>query len=127
MPDTTNTAGSVEGYIKVQLDYAPKTNGKKFTEWCAAHNFDYLGSDRRAWCSSLGTYFRGAAGVAYNDGEPFLFYEDDLVDMEALIATHTDSRAAETLERIKSKGHGGGNWRRLIESELAALHKEESV
>ena len=71
------------GYLKVQLDYAPKTNGKKFKAWCESHGFDYLGSGRRAWCSSLGTYMRGADGVAYVDGEMILFYEDDLFDPQA--------------------------------------------
>lgn len=45
-----------EGYIKVRLDYAPKTNGKKMREWCDKHGFAFMGSGRRAWCSSLGTY-----------------------------------------------------------------------
>jgi len=28
------------------------------------------------------------------------------------------------LERLKENGHGGGNWRRLIEEELSKLQKE---
>lgn len=73
-----------EGYIKVQLDYAPTTNGKKFAEWCAKYGFVPLGSGRRAWCGSLSTYLRDAAGVAFNDGELFLFWDEDVVtDMAA--------------------------------------------
>lgn len=71
----------VKGYIKVKLDYAPKKNGKAFNEWCKKHDFDPLNSGRRAWCSQLSTYFRGALGVAYNAGEMFLFYEEDLADL----------------------------------------------
>lgn len=81
------------GYIKVNLDYAPKTDGKKFTEWCKKHDFDPLGSSgRRAWCSSFRTYFRGASGVAYADGEAFLFYEENLVDLEALLTASNRDR-----------------------------------
>lgn len=69
-----------QGLIRVKLDYAPEENGKAFDEWCKKYDFDPLNSGRRAWCSSLSTYFRGAAGVAFNDGEMFLFYAEDLVD-----------------------------------------------
>lgn len=68
------------GYIKVRLNYAPKTNGKKFKEWCDNNGFIPMNSGRRGWSSSLGTYLRDASGIAYADGEPFLFYEEDLVD-----------------------------------------------
>lgn len=78
-----NTDELKEGYIKVQLDYAPKTNGKKFKAWCDKYGFAYLGVGRRAWCSSLGTYLRDASGIAFSDGEMFLFYEEDLVDIIA--------------------------------------------
>ena len=71
------------GYIKVSLNYAPKTNGKKFAAWCERNGFTPLGSGRRAWSSQLSTYLRGASGIAYADGEPFLFYEEDLVDIQA--------------------------------------------
>lgn len=72
------------GYLKVELDYAPKTNGKKFDTWCAKYGFSPIGSGRRAWCSSLSTYLGDASGVAFNDGEMVLFYESDLVDVSAL-------------------------------------------
>jgi len=71
-----------QGLIRVKLDYAPEKNGPEFDEWCKKYDFDPLGSGRRAWCSSLSTYFRGAAGVAFNDGEMFLFYAEDLVEPE---------------------------------------------
>ncbi len=73
------------GYIKVDLDYAPKDE-KDFEKWCEEHNFDYLGSQsgRRAWCGDLQTYFRGASGVAYNDGEAFLFYEEDIIKTDTM-------------------------------------------
>lgn len=74
-----------EGYLKAIFDYAPKTNSKKFREWCSKYDFDYIASGRRAWCSSLQTYFRGATGVAFIDGEMTLFYEEDIVDIKALI------------------------------------------
>lgn len=68
------------GYIKVQLDYAPKTNGKKFSEWCEQHGFVPLGSGRRAWCSDYNTYLRDGLGVAYTEcGESFIFYAEDLL------------------------------------------------
>lgn len=71
------------GIIRVQLDFAPEKNGKKFDEWCKKYEFDPLGSGRRAWCSSLSTYFRNALGVAFNPGgEMFLFYSEDLMDPE---------------------------------------------
>lgn len=69
-----------QGLIRVKLDYAPKENGKEFDEWCKKYDFDPLGSGRRAWCSQLSTYFRGALGVAFNSGEMFLFYAEDLAD-----------------------------------------------
>lgn len=69
----------MKGLIRVELDYAPKTNGKKFAEWCKKYGFMPIGSGRRAWCSSMQTYFRDALGVAYTEsGESFLFYEEDL-------------------------------------------------
>lgn len=67
-----------KGLIRVKLDYAPTENGKEFDEWCKKYGFDPLGSARRAWCSSLSTYFRDALGVAFNSGETFLFYAEDL-------------------------------------------------
>lgn len=70
---------NLEYLIKVQLDYAPKKNGKEFDAWCEKYGFRPLGSERRAWCSDLSTYFRSALGVAVTpSGESFLFYEDDL-------------------------------------------------
>lgn len=69
-----------QGLLKVRLDYAPKKNGKKFDEWCKKYDFDPLNSGRRAWCSQLSTYFRDALGVAFNSGEMFLFYEEDLAE-----------------------------------------------
>lgn len=85
MTDHQPTQEQQTGYIKVNLNYAPKTNGKKFAKWCEESGFTPLNGGRRAWSSSLSTYLRGASGVAYADGEPFLFYEEDLVDITALI------------------------------------------
>lgn len=82
-PKTPSTTSKpVEGYFKATLDYAPKTNGKKFAKWCEDHGFTPLNGGRRAWSGSLQTYLRSADGVAYIDGEPFLFDEDDLVDLD---------------------------------------------
>lgn len=80
MSDMNNTS---TGYIKVELDYAPKTNGKKFAEWCKKYNFAPIGSGRRAWCPSLQTYLRGASGVAFADGEMFLFDKEDLINLQS--------------------------------------------
>lgn len=79
-----------QGMIRVKLDYAPAENGKEFDEWCKKHDFDPLNSGRRAWCSSLSTYFRDALGVAYNSGESFLFYAEDLAEPvnDQLVAKH---------------------------------------
>lgn len=86
------------GYLKVQLDYAPIDDEEKFKLWCKKYNFDYVGLEGRgAWCSSLGTYFRGASGVAFNDGEMFLFYEDNLIDITDLQRQHE----REVVEAIK--------------------------
>lgn len=69
-----------EGMLKVKLDYAPTTNGKKAREWFEAHGMTFFGVGRRAWCPQYSTYFRDALGVAYTEsGESFLFYEEDLV------------------------------------------------
>lgn len=82
MPKQQDNSEPKEGYIKVQLDYAP-SDEKAFKKWCEERGFDYLGSGGRgAWCSQLGTYFRGASGVAYYDGEMILFDEEDIVDLQ---------------------------------------------
>lgn len=88
------------GYIKVTLNYAPKTNGKKFKEWCKDSGFTFIGGGRRAWSSSLSTYLRDADGIAYADGEPFLFYEEDLIDIQSLIRTEKLKLLAEVRERV---------------------------
>lgn len=75
-----------EGYIKIQYDLAPKTDGKKFAEWCEKYGFTPLNGGRRAWNSQLSTYLRGASGVAFADGEMFLFDEEDLVDLSGYIS-----------------------------------------
>jgi len=70
-----------EGLIRVELDYAPTTNGKKAKEWFEAHGMTFCGVGRRAWWSAGSTYFRDALGMAYTEsGESFLFYEEDLVE-----------------------------------------------
>ena len=74
-----------ERYLKIQVRLAPKTNGKKFSRWCEEWGFTPLNAGRRAWSSSLSTYLRDADGVAFSNGEMFLYYEEDAVDMEALI------------------------------------------
>lgn len=99
----TNQASEDEqkvGYIKVTLNYAPKTNGKKFKEWCKDGGFTFIGGGRRAWSSSLSTYLRDADGIAYADGEPFLFYEEDLIDTQALIRTEKLKLLDEVRERV---------------------------
>lgn len=96
---TLNNDELREGYVKVILDYAPIDDEDKFKEWCKKYNFDYVGLEGRgAWCSALGTYFRGASGVAFNDGEMFLFYDDDVVDVDKLIATHDQQLLEAILE-----------------------------
>lgn len=71
----------IERHIKVKLDYAPTTNGKKARAWFESHGMDFFGVGRRAWCSQYSTYFRDALGVAYTEsGESFLFYQEDLVE-----------------------------------------------
>lgn len=79
-----------QGLIRVKLDYAPTENGKEFDEWCKKYDFYPLNSGRRAWCSSLSTYFRDALGVAFNSGESFLFYAEDLAEPvnDQLVAKH---------------------------------------
>jgi len=89
------------GYLKVDLDYAPTTNGKKFAKWCEEHGFTPLNGGRRAWSSSLSTYLRDASGVAYADGEPFLFYEEDLVDTEAIISTAVREARIDEIKRYR--------------------------
>lgn len=92
------------GYIKVNLDYAPRDSDKAFREWCKKHDFDCFGLNygREAWCSRLGTYFRGASGVAYADGEPFLFYEEDLVDVDKLIDQALTAYKKELLSKAET-------------------------
>jgi len=100
---TTNKQDElVEGYLKVQLDYAPEVNGKKFQAWCEKYGFDYLASGRRAWCSSLQTYFRGASGVTFCDGEMMLFYDEDVSSKNSLINSEV-SRVLSELETHKNK------------------------
>lgn len=96
---SSNLSNKEHGYIKLQLNYAPKTNGKKFKAWCDDNGFVPLNSGRRGWSSSLSTYLRGASGIAYADGEPFLFYEEDLVDVEVLIKAAQHQLLTELTER----------------------------
>lgn len=86
------------GYIRAQLNYAPETNGKKFVKWCEGNGFVAINSGRRAWSSSLRTYLRGAAGVAYADGESFLFYEEDLVELETICDSYHQQKLDKILE-----------------------------
>ena len=73
-----------EFYIKTEVDAAP-TNEKDFIEWCKKYDFYYLGfKGRKAWCPQFQTYFRSAYGVANNDGEAFLVYEEDLKSLAQL-------------------------------------------
>lgn len=73
---------TLNNYIKVTLDYAPKENGTEFDVWCDKYGFQPLGSGRRAWCGQYQSYFRGALGVACTEaGETFLFEESDLADL----------------------------------------------
>lgn len=69
---------NIKRTIEIEVDVAPRRNGPEFDEYCRRYGFDPLNSTRRAWCSSFGTYFRGALGVAYNDDvEPFLYYGNE--------------------------------------------------
>lgn len=86
-----------EGYIKIQYDLAPKTNGKKFATWCEKYGFTPLNGGRRAWSSGLGTYLRDASGVGFSDGEMFLFYEEELINVTKL----TNQKILEVLERLE--------------------------
>lgn len=64
--------------IKVEVYYAPKTE-KAFKQWCKESGFDYIGGDRRAWCSKYQTYFRDSLGIAFTSGgEEFLFNNYDI-------------------------------------------------
>ena len=75
-----------ERYIKIEVDYAPKVNGKEFEGWCEKYGFNYLASGRRAWCNSLNSYFADADGVAFSEnGEMFLFYEEESVNLDTLL------------------------------------------
>ena len=70
----TKHTDSVEAYIKVTLDYAPKENGEEFDKWCEKYGFTPLDSGRRAWSSNYGTYFRDALEIACTvSGETFIF------------------------------------------------------
>lgn len=96
------TPKSVEevAYIKVTLDYAPEENGKEFDEWCEKYGFRPLGSGRRAWCSSLGTYMREASGVAVTDsGDIFLFYKDDILTHDQAAKEECERRVREAISK----------------------------
>lgn len=65
--------------IQVTVDYRPKTQGKKFDEWCKEWGCSPLNGGRQAWCDRFGTYLRDGVGIAYTkSGETFIIYEDDL-------------------------------------------------
>lgn len=89
MTDTKHT-DSVEAYIKVTLDYAPKENGEEFDKWCEKYGFTPLNSGRRAWSSGYGTYFRDALGIACTEsGETFIFDQSDVDTFTTLQATQS--------------------------------------
>jgi len=89
MTDTDHT-DSVEAYIKVTLDYAPKENGEEFDKWCEKYGFTPLDSGRRAWSSNYGTYFRDALGIACTvSGETFIFDQSDVDTFTTLQATQS--------------------------------------
>ena len=92
-----------EIYLKVQVSLAPKTNGKKFAKWCEETGFTPLFGGRRAWSSGLSTYLRGADGIAFNDGEPFLYYEEDAIDLEALIKKARANERQAMLDALPEK------------------------
>lgn len=75
----------IEKWIKIKVDIAP-TGESEFEEWCKKYDFAFLGfkHGRKAWCPQFQTYFRGAYGVAHNEGESFLVYEEDLQDLKSL-------------------------------------------
>ena len=54
-----------------------------FKGWCEDNGFHYLGSPRRAWCSSLGTYLRGAKYYFHAEaGFSALLHEEDVEYVE---------------------------------------------
>jgi len=74
-----------EYYIKVEVDVAPTTE-KEFKEYCEKYGFDFLGlhkGSRKAWCSSLSTYFRDAYGVGNANGDIILVYKEDLIEISS--------------------------------------------
>lgn len=46
--------------FEAQIEKIPEGDGQTFEEWCEKYGFHPLKGDRRAWCSSLGTYVRDA-------------------------------------------------------------------
>ena len=69
--------------LSVNVDLAPRLNGKEFEKYCDKYGFYYINSSRRAWCDEFKTYFRNAVGIATTKGDVrFLIYEDDLEGSE---------------------------------------------
>ena len=95
MTDTTgNPAMSAALAIRVTVDLAPEDEDE-FRDWCSGYGFDVLNSGRRAWCSQFATYFRDAVGVATTrNGESFLVYEDDVIELVALAPDGPDQGGA---------------------------------
>jgi len=124
LPKPSATSKPVEGYFKATLDYAPKTNGKKFAKWCEDHGFTPLNGGRRAWSGSLQTYLRSADGVAYIDGEPFLFDEDDLVDLDKQVL---EGRIDEVLRAMTAVKNGTPNYEKDRLLALQTNNKESRL
>lgn len=64
--------------------------------------------------------------ISERDGDFFL--EDGFFDMNGLlnhIEQKIDSQRIKDLEFLLKNGHGGGNWRRLINTKLEELKKDE--
>ena len=57
----------------------------KFQAWCDLNGYHYLGGDRRAWCSSLGTYIRDSKYTFHTEsGFPILLREEDFEEVSTL-------------------------------------------
>lgn len=77
-------------YVRVvMLDPAPD-EPEALKAWCEKHGGSYLGeeSGRRAWFGGdFMTYLRGGAGIAeLSTGDRFIYYDEDIVRIEAALA-----------------------------------------
>lgn len=73
---------------------------------------------------------RGETGVNFVTGaitrlQADSKFDDDISKMVEHIKRYGLQENRNLLLRLKQYGHGGGNWRRLVESELAKLDEGE--